>query len=567
MIPDITADALFQTSVSGVFIIPVTVLAVGVGLSFLVSCVSNTKSFLLARIDANEPKSIMVQDFVKAQVHAEEEEEETPSEVSPDRQLSLTVLDNPDTPPARIGAGADFDPVAGIFIVAGGMSDDTVSADIYIYSVDEKKWVEFQSVAPGFGFLYGYLGMLGESVVVFGGVGEDNCPRDTLQIYNFDQLTWEHLPLMCAGPAPCARFNGTASSLGAGRMVLFGGRDSLGRCLNDVWMFELRDFQGVWTQLYEGASSEDGENYTPEPREAHSAVVLGGKLMVFGGSNADGDILNTDGSLLEVFDLETRSWSLCQVRGKGPQVLCSGGSAHALPSVNKVLVISGEESEISCFNAVYVLDAAGIVAEDGNGIAEWALNSVQWCGDPAMPPDSRLFFAAALDEAEGDLYLFGGQQMCPDEGDAALQSSVALLDVSQVMGLLPVRSDGYASTEDDMECKDESAQGHSEVDDVHLGPLFHSLTQKDIERVACDIANETLEDFEHIKGEVDLAFASKYASEADLMAMRKQLLNETNENCRDYRDGLSSSCPLPKIKNYHGQNLANNMTQARNDTH
>jgi hypothetical protein len=616
------------------FFVPLTVLLAGFGISMLLSCVRRAKTAVIARIEASDaPRIIQVEELGhKHQDHQEEKQVQDADDdaadgegdgegeggLPPDRVLSLTELEEADAPRGRIGASADFDAAGGILLVAGGMADDVVSSDLNIYSVEEKTWALFSGVSArakdkdrargggeAFGFLYGYMAMLSDNVVVFGGIGEDSNPRDTLQIYNFHKLAWELLPVAAGtGAGPSARFNGSTCALGGGRMVIFGGRDGCGRCCNDVWQLQLGTarrgpglgFTGTWTQLYaarDWAAGTEVEEYVPEPREAHSAAVLGDKLFIFGGSSAEGDLINIDSTCLEVFDLCAGQWSLLEAGGGGPRGAASGGSAHALPGVNKILVVSGEESDLASFNALFVLDVSGLLAGaeggagagEGEGVGSWSLFGTQWRGDPCMPPAPRLFFAAALDPSEGELYMFGGQQLSPDSADtdadaggdtgaeagaeavASVQHGVAVLDLASLMRLEAgleagargpgeERGQGEEQGEEQMgsngghdieaavstgggggraqgqEQEQEQQQEEEEEqedpgEEVHMGRLFAGLDAAGVARHAAAARSESLEEFLLRQDIVDFEFASRFAPAADLAAMKKRLFGGT----------------------------------------
>ena len=567
------AGGIFSSEIH-IFTVPIAVLLVGFGLSMLISALSGAKKVFLSQFETSTSTNVVANEvpLEKAEEDVDSADDQgVETETAPDRLLPMTMLDKSSCVPSRLGASADFDRNAGILVVCGGMTDGDVASVVNIFAAEERKWVEFQSVDEGFGFVYGYMAMLSECIVVFGGIGEDSHARDVLQIYNFDRLSWEPLPLedSMGQISPSCRYNGSTSVLDDSTMVIFGGRDGSGRCLNDVWMFELVDFTGRWTKLYGArdlSSQTSVDKYVPEPREGHSSVILGNKLFVFGGNNSTGEVINTGGDCVEVFDLETHTWSFVSTIGEAPEILASGGSAHALTGVDKILVISGESND-SCFNGLYVLDVSSLVRGDKEGPPEWYPYSVYWCGDQSMIPEPRLLYAAALDEIEGDIFIFGGQEVSA-ETEESLQLGVVVLDVASVMELCSPDDNIAASPVDLQDINDQRLKDCSGVDGiiegevdvsssadsdtendldnkVNMGTLFSELNTPVIKKLNVSVENESLQDFLKVKEEVDIAFALKYSSGCELAAMRNEDISDVDS---ETIGELISSVPLPRSR-------------------
>ena len=68
-------------------------------------------------------------------------------------------------------------------------------------------------------------------------------------------------------------------------VVVFGGRSSDGTMLNDLWLLstEVKTWQSVVTPA---------QQPRPDARRLHTATVIGGKMLVFGGSDAQSQALS-----------------------------------------------------------------------------------------------------------------------------------------------------------------------------------------------------------------------------------------------------------------------------------
>jgi hypothetical protein len=120
-------------------------------------------------------------------------------------------------------------------------------------------------------------------ILLFGGCssGYGPCPQGDL--WSFDPAigTWTDIT-PAAGPS--ARSNpAMVWDESGGRALLFGGQTEAGKA-GDLWQGRFDGETFVWTPIDAGA---DG----PAPRSSHDAVMLDGRLFVFGGSG-DAGVLN-----------------------------------------------------------------------------------------------------------------------------------------------------------------------------------------------------------------------------------------------------------------------------------
>ncbi|VFQ84923.1 unnamed protein product [Cuscuta campestris] len=139
----------------------------------------------------------------------------------------------------------------------------------------------------------------------------------------------------------------------------------------------------------------------PGPRDSHSAVVVGHKMIVFGGTNGSKKVND-----LHVLDLQTRIWARPECQGTPP----SPRESHTATLVgrDKVVVFGGSgEGEANYLNDLHVLDLKSM---------SWTSPKVE--GRVPSPRDSHCAFAI-----DHNLFVYGG-----DCGDRH-QGEVDVLDL------------------------------------------------------------------------------------------------------------------------------------------
>ena len=136
--------------------------------------------------------------------------------------------------------------------------------------------------------------ILGQHMVVFGGTNGSKKVND-LHILDLGSKEWTRPE--CRGSPPSPRESHTATLLGDDKLVIFGGSgEGETNYLNDLHVLDLKTMR--WT------SPEVKGDTTPAPRDSHSAVAIGNKLIVYGGDCGDryhGDI--------DILDMDTLTWS------------------------------------------------------------------------------------------------------------------------------------------------------------------------------------------------------------------------------------------------------------------
>ncbi|PIA61050.1 hypothetical protein AQUCO_00300516v1 [Aquilegia coerulea] len=144
---------------------------------------------------------------------------------------------------------------------------------------------------------------------------------------SLDTMTWN--TLVTTGQQPGAR-DSHSSVLVGHRMIVFGGTNG-SKKVNDLHVLDLRTKE--W-------SSPRCEGTPPSPRESHtSTVVSDEKLVIFGGSGeGEANYLND----LHVLDLKTMRWTSPEVKGDIP---APRDSHVSLAIGNKLLVYGGDSGE------------------------------------------------------------------------------------------------------------------------------------------------------------------------------------------------------------------------------
>lgn len=178
---------------------------------------------------------------------------------------------------------------------------------------------------------------------------DDSLPpgpnNDVFTLRTSGEFTWARPSIKGLKPQPRWRHS---ASVWQGKIVVFGGYFSNTARYNDVWMFDPATL--TWECLHEGTSIRKKgcvcaciarhclapppahawrcSEPLPQPRGAHSASVVGNRLIVFAGYGGSG-FSRKDFNDLYAFDLVERQWE--KIAAKGTVPAARAGALLLLP--------------------------------------------------------------------------------------------------------------------------------------------------------------------------------------------------------------------------------------------
>ncbi|KAK4402271.1 Kelch domain-containing protein 3 [Sesamum angolense] len=207
----------------------------------------------------------------------------------------------------------------------------------------------------------------GKLLYVFGGYGKNQCQTNQVHVLDTDggklgklgsshnfsnfeyDLHWNYGNYVSVSSIRAQHLpRGTVIAVTVGdNLFVFGGTDGR-RPLNDLHILDTSS--NTWI-----LPSVRGNG--PEPREGHSAALIGKRLFIFGGcgKSVDSEIYYDD---LYILNTETFSWKRVVPSGTPP----SKRDSHTCSSwKNKIIVIGGEDSYNNYLSDVHILDADTLV--------------------------------------------------------------------------------------------------------------------------------------------------------------------------------------------------------------
>jgi hypothetical protein len=148
---------------------------------------------------------------------------------------------------------------------------------------------------------------VGKKLVIFGG-GDGPAYYNDVYVLDTVNYRWSR-PRMSGDKVPSKRRAHTACLYKNG-IYVFGGGDGV-RALNDIWRLDVTDVTKMSWKLISGPSSSSsadkspasGKDLRPKARGYHTANMVGGKLIIFGGSDG-GECFND----VWVYDVDAHLW-------------------------------------------------------------------------------------------------------------------------------------------------------------------------------------------------------------------------------------------------------------------
>ncbi|MBA0561562.1 hypothetical protein Golob_018377 [Gossypium lobatum] len=261
----------------------------------------------------------------------------------------------------------------GVVYVFGGCCGGLHFSDVLMLNLNTMIWKTLETTGQGPGPRDSHsVVLVGTKMMVFGGT---NGSKKVNDLHVLDLVSKEWIRAECQGVAPSPRESHTATLIGEDKVVIFGGSGEGGaNYLNDLHVLDLRTMR--WT-------SPQVRGHIPVPRDSHSAVAIGNKLVVHGGDCGDRYLGDVD-----IFDMDTSTWSRLAVQGSLPGVR----AGHAAVNIGAKVFIIGGVGDKHYYNDVWVLDVIACC---------WTQLDI--CG---QQPQGRFSHTAIL--AESDIAIYGG---------------------------------------------------------------------------------------------------------------------------------------------------------------
>ena len=221
--------------------------------------------------------------------------------------MKLGINSNMNLPSERAAHAAAVNDNMQMVIYGGSNSSGLVDDKLWMLHLSEQNegiWSEVRVVGSTPGPRYGHsLIFLNPYFVLFGGNFNPNLTNEVWIINTkSNQIQWENVNV--GEPQPCPRLYHTCgicpSGNCSGMMIIFGGRDSNEKPLNDIWgLTKHRDGNWTWSK----AELKDG--YEMKPRYNHSMVFYNGLMIVLGGRGFHSSYNGNNPLPIEVFNTET----------------------------------------------------------------------------------------------------------------------------------------------------------------------------------------------------------------------------------------------------------------------
>ena len=285
---------------------------------------------------------------------------------------------------------------SGNLIVHGGRGTlSSFLGDIHLFDCKRLRWKQVdtsRSYRHDFGMQVTADGI----IVVYGGLDENQIASDALLTidHSHTNLSWTyHDSRETAWPG--ARYSHGMCICGDHQIAVFGGHDSLGNRLCDLWLLDTHKLASNKAGEKLWAKVKPESCIRPKVRASPSIAHLDGKIYLFGRTaRSRGEV--------ESFDLTSCTWERQVSCGEEP--LEQDCQVHSLEKAMKLVTICNEESS-SCgmFNRLDILDIQ-------TKPITWSKVDLSWYGDWTMIPGTRRCFASRMDSSEGLLYVFGGVQ-------------------------------------------------------------------------------------------------------------------------------------------------------------
>ncbi|KAH1195832.1 Rab9 effector protein with kelch motifs [Glycine soja] len=241
-------------------------------------------------------------------------------------------------PPERWGHSACFS--KGLMYVFGGCCGGLHFCDVLTLDLNKMVWSKLTTTGEKPGPRDSHSAVLvGHKMIVFGGT---NGFKKVNHIHILDLVTKEWVRPECKGNPPSPRESHTATLVGDERIVIFGGSgEGHANYLNDLHILDLRTMS--WT-------SPELKGDLPIPRDSHSTLAIGNKLIVYGGDSGDQYHGN-----VHMLDMTTMTWSKLSIQGSPPGVRAGHAAVNIGTKASYVYIIGGVGDK-RYYNDVWIFD-------------------------------------------------------------------------------------------------------------------------------------------------------------------------------------------------------------------
>jgi len=201
------------------------------------------------------------------------------------------------------------------------------SNDVYVLDVESLTWQRVTCSGEVPEPRYGHSAVLvGSRMFVMGGKGSQG--RLFRDMYFLDLIDWKWVPVNATTAGPTPRFEHATLLVGR-KIVLHGGWDGNTRCMGDTWVFDTATFTWIQPRI---------SGLPPSPRHGHTLNLLpDGRIVCFGGAGVDNMGVPLYYDDFRQLDPEKMQWS--KVRSSG--MLPSARMGHTCVLLGNRLVLFG----------------------------------------------------------------------------------------------------------------------------------------------------------------------------------------------------------------------------------
>ena len=217
-----------------------------------------------------------------------------------------------------------------------------------------------------------------DTMVVFGGKDDRGVTLSDAWAYSLSQKTFSQID----APFPSRPRKGHSAVMISGAMVVFGGRENAKKYFNDVLALRKNDHGAyTWKMLHSG----NGSN-APAKRNHHAAAAVLGSMVVFGGRTSHGYAVNSIKSDLWSFDMSSGTWTEIRKGDDASTLWPMGRFEHMMEYAGNglVLVIAGQGVDGDRRNDVWSYSAT---------MGTWVEASPNDCAARILARNNRTIYA------------------------------------------------------------------------------------------------------------------------------------------------------------------------------